>query len=78
MSVGIISSTPIWVPVAVGGAAGGAALGCGYGGYRLYKLKKKLAASCPGEEAQFTESEARIVEKIIKRLAKKNDPENDA
>ena len=32
MSAGIISSTPVWVPLATGGAA----LGCGYGGYSLF------------------------------------------
>lgn len=67
MSAGIISSTPIWIPVAVGGAA----LGCGYGVYRLLKLKRKLNKTPEGEEAQFTDTEAKIVEKIIKRLAKK-------
>ena len=64
MSAGIISSTPVWVPL----AAGGAALGCGYGGYRLFKLKRKLNKTPDGEEAQFTETEAKIIEKIIKRL----------
>lgn len=78
MSAGIISSTPIWVPIAVGGAAGGAALVCGYGGYRLFKLKQKLSATSLGEETQFTEAEARIVEKIIKLLGKKDDPDDDA
>jgi hypothetical protein len=67
MSVGIISSTPIWVPVAVGGAA----LGCGYGGYRLLKLRRKIRATPSGEEAQFTEAEAKIIENVIKRLGTK-------
>jgi hypothetical protein len=75
MSAGIIASTPFWVPFAVGGAVGGAALGCGYGGYRLLKLKRKLNETPAEEEAQFTETEAKIVEKIIKRLAKKNTKE---
>jgi len=74
MSAGIISSTPIWVPL----AAGGAALGCGYGGYRLLKLKRKLNETPEGKEAQFTETEAKIIEKIIKRLAKKKKPDNEA
>lgn len=72
MSAGIISSTPVWVPL----AAGGAALGCGYGGYRLLKLKRKLSDTPQGEEAQFSETEAKIIEKIIKRLAKKDNPDN--
>jgi len=78
MSVGIISSTPIWVPLAVGGAAAGGAAGLGYGGYRLYKLKQKISNTHEGEEAQFTETEANIVEKIIKRLGKKENPNDDS
>lgn len=66
MSAGIISSTPIWVPL----AASCAALGCGYGSYRLLKLKRKLNETPQGEEAQFSETEAKIIERIIKRLAK--------
>lgn len=71
MSVGIISATPIWVPLAVGGAAAGGAAGLGYGGYRLFKLKQKIQTTAAGQEAQFTETEAKIIEKIIKRLGKK-------
>lgn len=77
MSVGIISSTPIWVPL----AASGAALGCSYGGYRLLKLKRKLTDTPQGEEAQFTETEAKIIERIIKllaKLAKKETPDSKA
>lgn len=74
MSAGIISSTPVWVPI----AAGGAALGCGYGSYRLYKLRKKVSDTPEGEEAQFTETEAKVIEKIIKRIAKKEDLDNEA
>ena len=53
MSAGIIASTPIWVPAVIGGAVGGAAIGCGHGGYRLHKLKKKLSSSLSGDEAQY-------------------------
>ncbi|MDI1291475.1 MAG: hypothetical protein PSV18_01870 [Methylobacter sp.] len=67
MSAGIISATPIWIPL----AAGGAAIGCGYGGYRLLKLKRKLTGTPEGQEAEFTKIEAKIIEKIITRLAKK-------
>jgi len=74
MSAGIISSTPVWVPL----AAGGAALGCGYGSYRLFKLKRKLNDTPQGEEAQFSEAEAKIIESIIKRLAKKEKPDSEA
>ena len=74
MSAGIISSTPIWVPIAVGGAAIGGAVGLGYGGYRLFKLKKKIASTANSEEAQFTETDAKIVEQVIKRLSNQEKP----
>jgi hypothetical protein len=74
MSAGIISSTPVWIPI----AASGVALGCGYGGYRLLKLKRKLNETPDGGEAQFTKTEAKIIEKIIKRLANKENPESEA
>lgn len=70
MSAGILSSTPIWVPL----IAGGATIGCGYGSYRLLKLKRKLNETPQGEEAQFSKTEAKIIEKIIKKLAKKEKP----
>jgi hypothetical protein len=78
MSAGIISSTPIWVPIAVGGAAIGGAAGLGYGGYRLFKLKQKIASTADSEEAQFTETEAKIVERVIKSLANKEKPSDEA
>ena len=74
MSAGIISSTPIWVPIAVGGAA----LGCGYGSYRLLMLRKKINATPVGQEAQFTETEAKIIENLVKRLGKKDSPDENA
>lgn len=67
MSAGLIASTPVWVPVAVAGAGAGVT----YGAYRYYALRKKLTATPEGEEAQFTESEAKVVEWLLKRLAKK-------
>ncbi len=78
MSVGIISATPVWVPLAVGGAAAGGAVGLGYGGYKLLKLKKKIQFTEAGNEAQFTETEAKMVERIIKRLGKKQDQSDQA
>lgn len=72
MSIGIISATPIWVPFAVGGAAASGAAGLGYGGYQVFKLKQKIQKTAEGQEAQFTETEAKMIEKIIKRLGKKN------
>jgi len=74
MSAGIISSTPVWIPIAVGGAA----VGCGYGGYCLLKLRRKINDTPAGEEAQFTETEAKIVEKVINRLGKKDNPSEEA
>jgi hypothetical protein len=72
MSVGIIAATPIWVPLAVGGVAVGGAAGLGYGGYRMFKLKQKIQKTTDGQEAKFTETEAKIIENIIKRLGKDN------
>jgi hypothetical protein len=66
MSAGVISSTPVWVPIAVGGAA----LGCGYGSYRLVRLRQKIKATPRGLEAKFTKTEAKIVENIVKRLGR--------
>ena len=73
MSAGIISSTPIWVPVAIGGAALSGVAGLGYGGYRLFKLKQKVGETAAGNEAHFTDVEAKIVERLIKRLGNKAD-----
>jgi hypothetical protein len=78
MSVGIVSSTPIWVPFAIGGAAVGGAAGLGYGGYRLFKLRQKIRGTGNGEEARFTEPEAKMIENIIKRLGRKESRNNKA
>jgi hypothetical protein len=66
MSAGIIASTPVWVPVAVAGAGAGVS----YGAFRYYKLRRKLVATPEGEEAHFTENEAKIIEWLIRRFAK--------
>ncbi|MFN7156472.1 MAG: hypothetical protein ACK4OE_22610 [Acidovorax sp.] len=68
MSAGIISATPIWVPIAIGGGI----IGIIAGAYKLYKLKKKLRETPHGEEAHFTESEARAVERVIRLAVKYN------
>jgi hypothetical protein len=57
--------------LAIGAAVAGSAAGLGYGGYRLHKLKQKIANTAESEEAQFTDTEAKIVERIIKRLSKR-------
>lgn len=58
-------------PVGISLAVGGAVLGIGYGGYRIIMLNRKVTDTPKGEEAQFTENEAKIVAGIIKKLAKK-------
>jgi len=67
MSAGIIASTPIWVPIvfAVG------IICCGYVSFRLFKLNRKINKTPIGCEAMFTKTDAKIVEKVIKRLGKK-------
>jgi hypothetical protein len=67
MSAGILPATPIGVPIAIGGAAAGA----GYLSYLLLRLRKKLRDLKKGEEVQFTDTEAKIIEAIIRRSAKK-------
>ena len=64
MSAGLISATPIWVPVAVGGSL----LGFIIGAYKVYALRKKIRETPSGQEAQFTEGEAQAIERVI-RLA---------
>lgn len=39
MSAGIIPSTPVWVPLAIGGAAVLGVAGLGFGGYQLYRRR---------------------------------------
>lgn len=68
MSAGILPSTPIVVPVAVGTAV----LGGSYVTYILFKLKRKLQAVKEGEEIYFKDIEAKIIEAFIKRLSKKD------
>lgn len=68
MSAGIIASTPVWVPVAVAGAG----VGVTYGAFRFYILRKKLVATPEGQEAQFTENEAKVIEWLLRRFAKKS------
>jgi len=72
MSAGIIASTPIWVPV----AAAGAGAGVGYGAFCYYKLRKKLQTTPEGEEAYFSEGEAKVVEWLLRRFAKKSNRED--
>ncbi len=66
MQLGILSSTPIWVPAAIVGAAGG----LGYGAYKYYKLREKLKVLPAGQEANFTEKEAKFIERLLLRAPK--------
>ena len=66
MSAGLISATPIWVPITIGGAAAGA----GYGAFRFYRLRKKIKNTPEGQEAQFTETEAKVIGRILKWIGK--------
>lgn len=63
MPVGIITATPILVPIAVDGAAVGGVAGLGYGGYKLFKLTQKIHRTAQCEEALFTDQEATAIEK---------------
>jgi|SaaInlStandDraft_3_1057020.scaffolds.fasta_scaffold78005_1 hypothetical protein len=74
VSLGVIPTVPIALPVAIGGAA---IAGAGYLIYRRknrYKgLVEKVVSTPTGEEAEFTEAEAKQVEQIILLLAKKGE-----
>lgn len=69
-------ASPLWLSL----SAGGVALGLGYSVYRLARLKRKAAATPLGGEAQFTDAEAQLVERLIQRVAKQlcADPTRDA
>lgn len=69
MSAGILSSTPIILPV----LGGSILVGCGYASYRLFKLKTKIESGNAGEEMHFSESDAKFIEGILKRISK-NEP----
>ena len=65
MSAGIIASTPVWIPIAFAGAG----MGLSYGAFRYYRLRKKLKETPEGEEAEFTGTEAKVIEWLLRRLA---------
>jgi hypothetical protein len=73
VSLGIIPTFPIALPITIGGAA---IAGVGYLVYRrknrYKKLVQKLVSTPAGSEANFSEEEAKQVEQIILLLAKKN------
>lgn len=70
MSVGLISSTPIWVPVAVATAA----TGVGFSTYIYIRLRKKLFSTPAGQEANFTKIEAKTIERLLRLNVNKSKP----
>ncbi len=68
MSAGIISSTPIALPVGILATFVGGA----YIWYTLLKLDRKLRKAKSGQEVVFTEFEAKILEFLVKWVAKNN------
>ncbi len=67
-TTGLLSLAPALLSL----TAGLAALGLGYRIYQFYELKRKVAKSPEGHEVVFTEKEAKLVEDIIKSVAKKD------
>ena len=67
MSAGIISATPIALPVGIMASV----LGSIYIFYILIKLNLKLRSAKDGPEANFTELEAKIIELLVKWLSTK-------
>lgn len=72
MSAGIIASTPVWVPVAIAGAG----VGVSYGAFKYYRLREKLKTTPDGEEVQFSEAEAKVIEWLLRRFAKRETSDN--
>jgi hypothetical protein len=68
MATGVISSTPVWMPVACI-AATGAAISSAV--LPMIRLIRKLKAIPDGQEAIFTEKEAKMIEHVLSRLAKR-------
>ncbi len=67
-TTGLLSLTPALLSL----TAGLTALGLGYRVYQFYELKRKVAKSTNGHEVVFTEKEAKLVEDVIKSVAKKD------
>lgn len=70
MSAGIISSTPVWVPIAVAGTALAGAGAMGYAAYQIYQMRTQAAATPVGEEAQFTEKQAQVLQLLLLKFQK--------
>lgn len=65
MTAGLISATPLYVPLLIGAGGIGATGLLAYGSYQFYKLKKKLIATIPGQEVVFSPTDARIVQRLL-------------
>ena len=68
MSAGIISATPIAIPIGILASV----IGSMSVWYILLKLNRKLLRAKTGQEVLFTELEAKIIELLVKWLSKKN------
>ncbi|MEX5687876.1 DUF7693 family protein [Pseudomonas silesiensis] len=81
ISAGLISATPIAVPVGLG-LAGLTGIGAiGYTAVQMRKVKHRLAEVPAGVELKFSERDAKLIEKLIKWLGNKqvmNQPEDDS
>jgi hypothetical protein len=64
-------------PTLLSVTAGLTALGLGYRAYKFYELKRKVARVPKGQEALFTEKEAKLVEDVVKALVKKENHKLD-
>lgn len=71
MSAGVISATPVWVPVTIAGTAAGVAGAVGYIATQLYRIRKAISQTSPGQEMQFTERQAKLIQAILPKVAQK-------
>lgn len=78
MSVGIISSVPVMVPVAIATAVLGGAGAATYGGYKLFEMRKRIKSVEPGKELTFSDKDAKFVQKLLQIQFKKDKKDGDA
>lgn len=71
MAVGVLSSTSLVVPIAI---VGGIISAVGGVVFVWYRFREKLSSPNNGQEAQFSEAEARIVERLVKHIGKQLPP----
>lgn len=69
MATGMISSTPVWLPLACISATG---IAISTALLPMIRLFRKLKAAPEGEEILFTSIEAQIIGHVLKQLAKRN------